>query len=76
MRDGCGMGGWWEGPPVRGPAGLRLPLVLPLPRYRGGGVLPVRRWRRVGGGGGYVWSIPMCPGSLACGQRGMRYGLL
>ena len=27
-------------------------------------------------GGGYVWSIPLCPGSLACGQRGMCYGPL
>ena len=27
-------------------------------------------------GGGYVWSMPLCPGSLACGQRGMRYGPL
>ena len=41
VRDRSGMGGWWEGPPVRGSAGPRLPLLLPLPRNRGGGVLPV-----------------------------------
>ena len=41
VRDGSRMEDWREGPPVRGPVGSRLPLLLRPPRIRGGSVLPV-----------------------------------
>ena len=53
VRDGSGMGGLVGGTTCPGTSGARLPLLLLLPRDRGGGVLPVGRWRRVGGGGMY-----------------------
>ena len=57
------MGGGMEGPPVRGPAGSRFPLLpAATPPRQGRGLRPVRRWCKGGGGGGdYVWSIPWCP---------------
>ena len=61
--NGGGMGGGVEGPPVRGPAGLRFPsLPATTPPRQGRGLRPVRRWSKgVGGGGDCVWSIPSCP---------------
>ena len=42
VRDGGGMGGWLEGPPVRGPAGPRFPLLpAAAPPRQGRGRHPV-----------------------------------
>ena len=72
------MGGGMEGPPVRGPAGPRFPLLpAATPPRQGRGLRPVRRWSKGGGGGGdYVWSIPWCPSLCpVCGRpRGMVGG--
>ena len=78
VRDGGGMGGGREGPPVRGPAGPRLPLLLASsPPRQGRGLLPVRKAAQGGGGGReYVWSIPLRPGSPVFGRRGPRCGPL
>ena len=44
VRDGGGMGGGREGPPVRGLAGPRLPLLLASsPPRQGRGLLRVRK---------------------------------
>ena len=78
MRNGGGTGGGMEGPPVRGPAGPRFPLLpAATPPRQGRGLRPVRRWSKVGGGGGdYVWSIPWCPSLCpVCGRpRGTAGG--
>ena len=78
VRNGGGMGGGVEGPPVRGPAGPRFPsLPAATPPRLGRGLRPVRRWSKGGGGGGdYVWSIPWCPSlCLVCGRpRGTAGG--
>ena len=72
------MGGGMEGPPVRGPAGPRFPLLpAATPPRQGRGLRPVRRWCKGGGGGGdYVWSIPWCPSLCpVCGRpRGTAGG--
>ena len=72
------MGGGMQGPPVRGPAGPRSPLLpAATPPRQGRGLRPVRRWSKGGGGGGdYVWSIPWCPSLCpVCGRpRGMVGG--
>ena len=78
VRNGGGMGDGMEGPPVRGPAGPRFPLLPAAtpPRQRRG-LRPVRRWSKGGGGGGdYVWSIPWCPSLCpVCGRpRGTAGG--
>ena len=65
------MGGRMQGPPVRGPAGPRSPLIpAATPPRQGRGLRPVRRWSKRGGGGGhYVWSIPWCPSLCpVCGR--------
>ena len=71
-------GGGMEGPPVRGPAGPRFPLLpAATPPRQGRGLRPVRRWSKRGGGGGdYVWSIPWCPSLCpVCGRpRGTAGG--
>ena len=78
VRNGGGMGGGVEGPPVRGPAGPRFPsLPAATPPLQGRGLRPVRRWSKGGGGGGdYVWSIPWCPSLCpVCGRpRGTAGG--
>ena len=78
LRNGGGMGGGMQGPPVRGPAGPRYPLLpAATPPRQGRGLRPVRRWSKGGGGGGdYVWSIPWCPSLCpVCGRpRGMVGG--
>ena len=78
VRNGGGMGGGMQGPPVRGPAGPRSPLLpAATPPRQGRGLRPVRRWSKGGGGGGdYVWSIPWCPSLCpVCGRpRGMVGG--
>ena len=72
------MGGGMQGPPVRGPAGPRSPLLpAATPPRQGRGLRPVRRWSKGGAGGGdYVWSIPWCPSLCpVCGRpRGMVGG--
>ena len=75
VRDGGGMGGWVEGPPVRGPAGPQLPSLPAAPSSLQGRRL--RRWSKGGGvGGDYVWSIPWCPSLCpVCGRpRGTARG--
>ena len=78
VRNGGGMGGGMEGPPVRGPARPRFPsLPAATPPRQGRGLRPVRRWSKGGGGGGdYVWSIPWCPSLCpVCGRpRGTAGG--
>ena len=78
VRNGGGMGGGLEGPPVRGPAGPRFPLLpAATPPLQGRGLRPVRRRGKGGGGGGdYVWSIPWCPSLCpVCGRpRGTAGG--
>ena len=78
VRNGGGMGGGVEGPPVRGPAGPRFSsLPAATPPLQGRGLRPVRRWSKGGGGGGdYVWSIPWCPSLCpVCGRpRGTAAG--
>ena len=78
VRNGGGMGGGMQGPPVRGPAGPRSPLLpAATPPRQGRGLRPVRRWSKGGGGDGdYVWSIPWCPSLCpVCGRpRGMVGG--
>ena len=78
VRNGGGMGGGMEGPPVRGPAGPRFPsLPAATPLRQGRGLRPVRRWSKgVGGGGDYVWSMPWCPSLCpVCGRpRGTAGG--
>ena len=56
VRDGGGMGGGREGPPLREPAGPRLPLLLAAsPPRQGRGQLPVRK----SGVGGW-WGQGIC----------------
>ena len=78
VRNGGGMGGGVEGPPVWGPAGPRFPsLPAATPPLQGRGLRPMRRWSKGGGGGGdYVWSIPWCPSLCpVCGRpRGTAGG--
>ena len=78
VRNGGGMGGGVEGPPVRGPAGPRFPsLPAATPPLQGRGLRPVRRWSKGGeGGGDCVWSIPWCPPLCpVCGRpRGTARG--
>ena len=56
VRDGGGMGGGRERPPVRGPAGPRFPCFLAAtPPQQGRGPLPVRRWCK----GRWGWGLCM-----------------
>ena len=71
VRNGGGMGGGMEGPPVWGPAGPRFSLLpAATPPRQGRGLRPVRRWSKgVEGGGDYVWSILWCPSLCpVCGR--------
>ena len=61
VRDGGGMGGGREGPPVREPAGPRLPLLLAAsPPRQGRGLLPVRKRRRGVVGAGNMYGLFPC----------------
>ena len=67
------MGGGMEGPPVRGPAGPRLPLLpAAAPPRQGRGLRPVRRWSKGVEGAGIMYGLFLCWGAAAAEgpQRG------
>ena len=59
------MGGGMEGPPVRGPAGPRFPLLpAATPPRQGRGLRPVRRWSKGVEGAGTMYGLS--PGARPC----------
>ena len=65
VRNGGGMGGGVEGPPVRGPAGPRFPsLPAATPPLQGRGLRPVRRWSKGVEGAGTMYGLS--PGARPC----------
>ena len=65
MRNGGGTGGGMEGPPVRGPAGPRFPLLpAATPPRQGRGLRPVRRWSKGVEGAGTMYGL--LPGARPC----------
>ena len=65
VRNGGGMGGGMEGPPVRGPAGPRFPLLpAATPPRQGRGLRPVRRWNKGVEGAGTMYGL--FPGARPC----------
>ena len=65
VRNRGGMGGGMEGPPVRGFAGPRFPLLpAATPPRRGRGLRPVRRWSKGVGGEGTMYGLS--PGARPC----------
>ena len=65
VRNGGGMGGGMEGPPVRGPAGPRFPLLpAATPPRQGRGLRPVRRWSKGVEGAGTMYGLS--PGARPC----------
>ena len=67
------MGGGMEGPPVRGPAGPRFPLLpAAAPPRQGRGLHPVRRWSKGVEGAGIMYGLFLCWGAAAAEgpQRG------
>ena len=65
VRNGGGTGGGMEGPPVRGPAGPRFPLLpAATPPRQGRGLRPVRRWSKGVEGAGTMYGL--FPGALPC----------
>ena len=59
------MGGGMEGPPVRGPAGPRFPLLpAATPPRQGRGLRPVRRWSIGVEGAGTMYGL--LPGARPC----------
>ena len=69
VRSGGGGGGWMEGPPVRGHAGHRLPLLpAAAPPRQGRGLLPVRRWCKGVEGAGYMYGLFPALGRSGCGR--------
>ena len=78
VRNGGGTGGGMEGPPVRGPAGPRFPLLpAATPPRQGRGLRPVRGWSKGVEGAGTMYGLlfgarPLCP---VCGRpRGTAGG--
>ena len=60
------MGGGMEGPPVRGPAGPRFPLLpAAAPPRQGRGLRPVRRWCKGVEGAGIMYGLFLCWGAAA-----------
>ena len=76
VRNGGGMGGGMEGPPVRGPAGPRFPLLpAATPPRQGRGLRPVRRWSKGGGGGGGLCMVyPLVPVPVSRVREAARLG--
>ena len=68
------MGGGMEGPPVRGPAGPRFPLLPAVaPPRQGRGLRPVRRWSKGVEGAGIMYGLFPCWGA-ARGYAGAQCG--
>ena len=73
VRNGGGMGGGMEGPPVRGSAGPWFPLLpAATPPRQGRGLRPVRRWSKGVEGAGAMYGLFLCWGAAAAEgpQRG------
>ena len=64
------MGGGMEGPPVRGPAGPRFPLLpAAAPPRQGRGLRPVRRWSKGVEGAGIMYGLFLRWGAVAAESR-------
>ena len=75
MRNRGGTGSGMEGPPVRGPAGPRFPLLpAATPPRQGRGLRPVRRWSKGWRGRGLCMGCYLVPVPVSRVRQAARLG--